>query len=697
MSVATLEPPAAPAPERPPWAHPAAEGSAHRLPRVALLGNPNTGKTTLFNHLCGLRAKTANFPGTTTDARIGRARVGEGGEALIAEVVDLPGTYRIHLELPEARICRDVLRGDGLYRQPDAAVVVVDATNLARNLYLVGELLASGLPTVVALNMVDIARRRGLSLDPRRLAERLGCRVVPMVARRGTGLEELRQAIHGALHEPPGNEPRPRPASDEREPLPDVRDFTALAAWADRVVEESVGGEAAIGSAADTLTERLDQAFTHPLLGVLVFALVMGGLFWAVFEFATIPMDLIDLTFEVLGGWVKAAVPPGAIRDLLADGVISGIAGTVVFLPQICLLFFLISLLEDTGYLARAAFVMDRLLCRFGLPGHAFVPLLSCHACAVPGILSARLIPDRRDRLATILVAPFMSCSARLPVYVLLTGLLFRERPFFAGLAFIGCYLLGSAMAFASAWLARRTVLKGRSRPMVLELPSYKLPSLRTAVYTAAHQGRTFLEKAGTVIVGICIVMWWLSAYPKSEPPTEAVALRQQALLAPTSEAADELEERAGLLEARHGQAQSFAGRLGRAVQPVFAPLGYDWQLTVGVLTSFLAREVFVSTMAVLLLGAEDVDPEAAAHSSGVLARIHAAERDDGTPVFTTAAAASLLVFFVLAMQCLPTLVVTRRETGGWRWAGLQLVYMTSSAWLLAFLTYNGLRFLGVS
>lgn len=653
-------------------------------PRIALVGNPNTGKTTLFNRLCGLRAKTANFPGTTTDAKVGRCVLGKPDD--FAEVIDLPGTYRIHIEVPEARICRDVLRGDGLFRQPDVVVVVIDATNLTRNLYLVGELLATGLPIVVALNMVDIAQRRGLTLDAGELGGRLGCPVVPIVARRGKGVGQLRAVIHEALAKPPA-EPRR---------LPDVTDFTCLAAWADQVVVQSVGGEDAVGSAADTLTERLDQAFTHPLLGLAVFGLVMGGLFWAVFSLATIPMDLIEWTFEVLGGWIAAAIPAGALRDLLSDGVIGGIAGTVVFLPQICLLFFLISLLEDTGYLARAAFVMDRVLSRFGLPGQAFVPLLSAHACAIPGILSARLIPGHRDRLATILVAPFMSCSARLPVYVLLTSLLFEGRPLLAGLAFAGCYLLGAAMALITALVARRSLLKGRSRPMVLELPSYKLPSLRTAAFVAAHQGKSFLEKAGTVIVGICVVMWWLSAYPSSPPPPQAVALRQQIPSASAPEA-EELERQASFLESRHAQAHSFAGRLGRTAQPVFAPLGYDWQLTVGVLTSFLAREVFVSTMAVLLVGEDVDDLEDGGGSQGVIARIRSAVRDDGTPVFTVATAASLLVFFVLAMQCLPTLVVTRRETGGWRWAGLQLVYMTSTAWVFAFVTFNGLRFLGVS
>jgi ferrous iron transport protein B len=373
---------------------------------------------------------------------------------------------------------------------------------------------------------------------------------------------------------------------------------------------------------------------------------------------------------------------------------VGGIAGTVVFLPQICLLFFLISLLEDTGYLARAAFVMDRFLCRFGLPGQAFVPLLSSHACALPGILSTKLIPDPKDRLATILVAPFMSCSARLPVYVLLTTLLFGDDPLLAGLAFTGCYLLGAAVGLLSALLARRTFLRGRSRPMVLELPAYQTPSLKTALYHAIHQGRAFLEKAGTVILGICIVMWWLSSYPEVEPPREAQALQEQAAALPeASPRALELTTEAGRLTETHAQANSFAGRIGRTVQPVFAPLGYDWQLTVGVLTSFLAREVFVSTMAVLLVGDEEEDLT----DQGVIDTLRTARRSDGGPVFGTATSASLLVFFVLAMQCLPTLAVTRKETGQLRWALLQLGYMTSVAYVFAFATRHLLLALGVS
>ncbi|MCB1056737.1 MAG: ferrous iron transporter B, partial [Acidobacteria bacterium] len=575
---------------------PPEEAASPRAARVALVGNPNTGKTTLFNRLCGLRAKTANFPGTTTDARFGRWAPPE--LELPVEVVDLPGLYRLSLDLPESRVCRQALGGEGLYQAPDAVVVVVDTTNLSRNLHLVGELLHFRLPTVVALNMVDLAQRRGLSVDAERLSKKLGCPVVPMVARSGVGLKELAAAVVDLVS-------GPRTAAEPAVEPPAVDEPRVLAAWADSVVAASVGGVAAVGAAGDTVTERLDEAFTHPLVGVLVFLGVMAGMFWVLFQLATVPMDLIEATFEHLGGWLRGAMPPGAIRDLLVDGVVGGVAGTVVFLPQICLLFFLISLLEDTGYLARAAFVMDRILCRFGLPGQAFVPLLSSHACALPGIMATKLIPDPKDRLATILVAPFMSCSARLPVYVLLTSLLFRDRPMFAGLAFAGCYLLGATAALGSAFLARRSLLRGRSRPMVLELPSYKMPSLRSAVYTAVDQGAGFLRKAGTFILGVSIVMWWLSAYPTSEPPQRAVDLRAEAASVATSapEQARELAAEADFLAAKHAQSHSFAGMLGHAVAPVLTPLGYDWQLTVGVLTSFLAREVFVSTMAVLLVG----------------------------------------------------------------------------------------------
>jgi ferrous iron transport protein B len=651
-------------------------------PRVALLGNPNTGKTTVFNRLCGARAKTSNFPGTTTERREGRCRLTPG---IDVAVVDLPGLYQIGLSWPEARIVRDVLRGIPPHPIPDVVIVVVDASNLARNLVLVGELLQEGRPVLVALNMTDVAERRGLRVDVATLSAKLGVPVVSMVASKNTGFGDLRSALAAIVtHREPARPP---------EGLPDKTSAPeALAGWADGIADAAiVVTEARV--AEEKFTERLDHLLTHPLTGSLVFVLVMGGLFWTLFEFASVPMAIIDATFKGLGDLVRHFLPSGPVRDLLTDGVIGGIAGTVVFLPQILLLFFLISLLEDTGYLARAAFVNDRLFHRFGLPGQAFVPMLTAHACAVPGIMSTRLIPDRRDRLATILVLPFMSCSARLPVYVLLTSLLFAGRPLMAGLAFGACFVIGAAAAFVSALLFGQTILRGTARPMMLELPSYKRPSILNALLTARDQGLAFLKTAGTIIFAICVVMWWLSAYPSSAPPSRVAELRTQAAapgLAPDRVQA--LTGEADAIESQSRQAASFAGRIGRFVQPVFHPLGYDWQLTDGLLTAFVAREVFVSTLSVLAgAGGKDVG------EAGVLDRIRGMTRDDGTPVFTRATSASALVFFVLAMQCLATLTVTRKESGGIKYAVIQFVYMSGLAYVAAFVVFQTARAMGVS
>lgn len=393
--------------------------------RVALLGNPNTGKTTLFNRLCATRQKTSNFPGTTQEVRIGLVR-DEKVRADSIELIDLPGIYSIELQMTEAALCRGVLAGDVAPRgervePPDAICVVIDATDLGRGLVLVGEALRRRLPTVVAINMVDLARRRGVHADEAKLADILGCTVVVCSARTGEGVEALRDSL---THAPIPNRTPPG-------------DAHALEHWADDVFAAVALGDERADT--DTLTDRLDKAFTHPVLGVLTFALVMTGLFYVIFKLASYPMDLIDGVFGRLAEAVRVVLPAGVLADLLAGGVVGGVGATVIFVPQICLLFFIISLLEDTGYLARAAFVMDRVLRPFGLSGHSFVPLLSSHACALPGIMSARAVPDRRDRLATILVAPFMTCSARIPVYVLLTTILFRDRPAMGAVAFTGC------------------------------------------------------------------------------------------------------------------------------------------------------------------------------------------------------------------------------------------------------------------
>jgi len=630
---------------------------------VAVLGNPNVGKTTLFNRIAGIRAKTANFPGTTQEARVAHITRSESQRKVESILIDLPGVYSLNLDLSESRVCRRVLDGETAptgeqAHVPDALLVVIDATNLMRNLTLVAESMQRRLPTVVAVNMIDTARRRGIEIDANRLSERLGCSVVACSARTGEGVEQVMSALATSR------------VPDRSAPT----DQTAIERWAQEVYLYASTPTADFRD--DTLTDRLDRAFTHPILGVGSFALVMTGLFWVIFALAAYPMDWIDLWFGNLGAWVGDALPAGAIRDLLVDGVIAGIGGTLIFLPQICLLFFLLALLEGTGYLARAAFVIDRLLRPFGLSGHAFVPLLSSHACAIPGIMATRAIPDRRDRLAAILIAPFMSCTARIPVYVLLTTLLFPQRPAMQALAFTSCYVLGAAGGLLTSFIARRTILRGKSRPMALELPSYRIPDLKSSLLLTYDRGMVFLKRAGTLIVAISIVLWWLGAYPKldaSDLPPQPVATATQ-----TAEPVPD-ESDLARLQAR----RSFLGRIGETVQPVFAPLGYDRQLTVGVLASFAAREVFVATMAVQTAGTEDFEDET------VLGSITTAKRDNGEPVFTDATSWSLLVFYVFASLCLPTTVVTAKESGAWKWAALQLGWMSIIAYASALLVFQ--------
>lgn len=644
-----------------------ARAGKHRT--VALVGNPNVGKSTLFNALAGRRQKTANFPGTTQEAHLATFETGGGRLTLI----DLPGIYGLHLNQSESAICRSVLDGTGAPEgwrasAPDAVALVLDGTNLLRNLRLAGEVLAKRLATVVVVSMADAASRRGIHIDPERLSSRLGCPVVVVSCKTGQGVDEVVPAMGVA-----------------RVSVVEVpTEASALERWADEVYAD-VASSHESGAGSETLTDRLDRAFTHPVLGVLTFAATMTGLFWVIFSLAAVPMDAIDWLFANLGGLASAHLPEGPIRDLLTDGVIAGVGGTVIFLPQIVLLFFLIAILEQTGYLARAAFVIDRLLRPFGLPGHAFVPLLSAHACAIPAIMSARAVPDRRDRLATILVIPFMSCSARIPVYVLLTQILFPGSSVRQALAFTGCYVLGIAAGLVSAVVARGTLLRGKSRGMALELPRYQLPSLLGATRQALGRGWLFVRKAGTVILAISVVLWWLGAYPGSGPSPAAERMREQAAQVAQSEPerASELVAEADAEDTRYSARRTFLGRIGSAVQPVFAPLGADRQLTVGILASFAAREVFVSTMAVQVAGTDDTEAE------GVLAAVSGAVRDDGSRVFTPATGWSMLVFFVLAIQCLPTLVVTAREAGGWKWACLQFAWMSGLAYIASMLVYQ--------
>jgi ferrous iron transport protein B len=419
----------------------------------------------------------------------------------------------------------------------------------------------------------------------------------------------------------------------------------------------------------------------------------MVAVFFLIFRLAHIPMDLIDGLFSGLGAWIAGRMPESDFRNLLVKGVIGGVGGMLVFLPQICILFFCLSLLEDTGYLARAAFVMDRLMRRVGLPGKAFVPLLSAHACAIPAIMATRVIEDKRDRLVTILVLPLVSCSARIPVYSMLAALLFAHDAWKAALVFAGAYALGIVAAIAAAFVLKRTILKGETRPLVLELPSYKMPSLRTALLTMLDRGWIFIRKAGSVILLISIALWALATYPKSAPPPEAVSLLQQAATR-TGDQAEELRAQADVLISHSALSHSAAGQFGHWIEPALRPLGFDWQIGIGIISSFAAREVIVSTLAVVYGVGEEA---AEKNPESLYDSMRRATHSDGSKIFTTATCASLLVFYVLAMQCLSTQVITRRETNSWKWPVIQLVYMTVLAYTASLVVFQTLRAFGWS
>ena len=650
---------------------------------MALVGNPNAGKTTLFNALTGLRAKTANFPGTTIERRVGHARV-DGAKI---KILDLPGLYSLSDVTAEERVVHELLLGTNESEErPQAVVLLVDATNLERNLYLASQVLELGLPTVVALNMVDLAKRARIDIDADRLAAELQCPVVPVSARTGEGVDILARQV--------GHLVGPEPVLLNREVNEAICNcqgcpYEARFDWAEEVGERCSTRH---GVSQPGQTDRLDSLLTHPWIGIGAFLSVMFAVFALIFWVAQYPMDWIEGGFALFGSVVAELLPPGDFRSLVVDGVIGGVGGVLVFLPQICILFFFLALLEDTGYLARAAFVMDRLMRGVGLSGKAFVPMLSAHACAIPAIMAARAIDSERDRLVTMLVRPLLSCSARIPVYAMITALLFPHRPVMAGLIFTGAYTLGIVAALLMAFVFKKTILPGETRPLVLELPSYRIPSLKTALFVTLDRARIFIRRAGTIILGVSIVLWFLASYPRSATSTSVdEQLAEAAVLTESgrAEEAQSLEISAQREAAQDRLSYSMAGRLGHWIEPVIAPLGFDWQIGVGIVSSFAAREVIVSTLAIVYgVGDSAVDE----NPTSLYDTLKAAVRSDGSPVFTFATSLSLLIFYVLAMQCLSTQAVTRRETGGWRWPLFQLAYMTVLAWSASFVTYQVLK-----
>lgn len=697
---------------------------------VAVAGNPNSGKTTLFNALTGATARTGNHPGITVAERYGRLDLAKNGRI---DLVDVPGSYSLNARSPDEEVAINALLGRRGMTRPDAVLVVLDATALERNLYLLMQVMELDLPVIAVVNMLDAAREDGLDINFGLLRETFGVPVVGTVARKRQGIELLKKELDDLLLDPDRGRSdwlwRPGTALDReldalaglvdeevRFEVPTPRASRAFALWLicslhrrseltvrprlreavlaarDRLREqdgvdldhETIAPRwRVIDELAPRLvrseprrshrTERIDGILTHPVWGSLIFVAVMTVIFQALFTWSEPMMMAIEGLFARLADGVTATVPPSAGRDLLVDGVIAGVGGVLVFLPQILFLFLFITLLEGSGYMSRTAFLLDRFMRRLGLHGNAFVPMLSGFACAVPGIMATRTIEDRRDRLVTIMALPLISCSARLPVYTMIIALVFPPQmttgPFRTGtLVLLGIYFCSTALTLASAGLLSRTVLKGRPRPLLIELPPYRMPDLRSVVLTLRDRAVAFLTTAGTIILVITVILWVLLSFPAHSVDTgDAQA------------------------DAAAGLRASYAGRLGTLLEPLIAPLGFDWKIGIGLIGSFAAREVFVSTMGV----AYGVGDEGQALETDLGRAMAADRRADGSRLWTPLTGLSLMAFFMVAMQCMSTLAVTRRETASWGWTAFMLVYLTGGAWLLSFLVYQGGSLLG--
>lgn len=633
----------------------------HELPvlpecrRFALMGSPNSGKTTVFNALTGMRSKTANYAGVTVDCSYGFFEDEQGRQA---QVIDLPGTYSLEPLSPEETLAVDFLHGripgqDPLY----GIVFVADSTSLARSLPMLGGILELGIPTVLTLTMVDEIEARKGKVEVGELRRRLGIPVVPVIGNRGIGIEDLKRTLL--------DEDGPSP------PLPSVpvpAEPGERFEWADRLLEETYRSP----QRGTPLTDLLDRFLLHPVTGILSFAAVMVFFFQAIFSWAVPMMDALDEAAGWLGSLIEATVPPGLLQDLLADGIVAGVGSVVVFVPQIALLFLLLTFFEQAGYMSRAVFVVDRLMSWVGLDGRSFVALLSSYACAIPGIMSARAIPDPRQRLATILVAPFMTCSARLPVYTLLIAAFIPHQEVLGvfnlqGLVMLGLYLLGAITALAASALLRRGPLAGQSMPFYVELPPYRWPTAKVLLRGVWMPVSRFLRRAGTVILVASMVLWALIRFPQTEAPTDVSAQGQSAV------ASYQLE-------------QSLAGRFGRLLEPVFEPLGFDWRVTVGIVSSLAAREVVVATLAQIY--AVEEEDEAALRD---VLKLRLAPSRDGSrsSAGQLAVAISMLVFFVFALQCISTVAVMRRETGSWLWPLAAYGVMFALAYGASFVAYR--------
>lgn len=715
---------------------------------VALIGNPNTGKSTLFNALVGMRARVGNFPGVTVEKKVGRARW--NGRAVT--LIDLPGTYSLSPRSLDEMVSVDVLLGrQADVDQLDGVICIVDAANLERNLYLVSQVLDIGLPVVLVLNMWDVAQSRGLNIDVEGLQARLGIPVIRAEAHRKRGVEQVRAAID-SLADREGLTERPLFPAEFYEET--ARLAEKLTRWGAPDVPHyllqrmliDVGGQAELALArkcrdlpgclaeararlseagcrvpaveakvryawaretlngvvtqppqrAVTFSDQLDRLLTHRFAGLLVFAFLMLVVFQAIYRWAVPFMDAIEAGQGAIAAGVEGLLGPGALRSLLVDGVIAGVGGVIVFLPQIVFLFLFIAILEDCGYMARAAFLMDKLMTKVGLSGKSFVPLMSSFACAIPGVMATRVIENRRDRMVTILVAPLMSCSARLPVYVLLISAFVPATTYLGGwvglqaIVLLAMSSLGLVVAIPVAWLLKKTWFKGETPPFVMELPSYKWPSLRIVLHRAYDRGKAFVTRAGTLIFATAILVWAAGYFPGDHRELDLVTARIEDLQDETG-VEESLEEELGPLKERRDTlrgdliANSLLGRAGHAVEPAVRPLGWDWKIGVGAIASFPAREVIIATLGTIYSLGGDVDEE----DAGLKAVLHEATWPDGRPVYNVPVALSIMVFFALCAQCAATLMVIKRETNSWLWPGFTFVYMTALAYVGALVTYQ--------
>ncbi len=621
------------------------DAPASRPPVIALIGPPNSGKTTLFNRLTGLRQKVANYPGVTVEKHVGRARFASGLEL---DIVDLPGVSGFSARSPDERVTRDALEGriEGLHA-PEAIVLIVDAVRLETQLMLVGPVLERERPTLLVLNMADELEAGDGTLDDDALAEAFGVEVVRTDARAGRGVDAVADFLNRVAVRSSASEvvAAPVSASGSRSESRARGGLPTLDALARRreVVQNALASAKYRSAGPPKLTQRLDAVFLHRIAGPAVFLVLAVLVFQAIFTWATPIMDGVELGIASSGEWVAARLPASWFRDLLIDGVWAGVGSVLVFLPQILILFLFLGILEDSGYMARAAVIADRTMLRVGLQGRAFLPLLSAYACAVPAILSSRTVEDERDRMATMFIAPFMTCSARLPVYALLIAAFIPERPLlgpFVGTraaTMLGLYALGLAAAVGTAFLLRRTVLRGKPSGFVMELPPYRIPSLRTLGLRLLDRSKIFLRRVGKIILAVTVVLWVLAQFPRVDgapPPVEESAL----------------------------------GQMGQVIEPAIEPLGFDWRIGVGLVSSLAAREVIVGTLGTIY-GIEDTD-ETSLELRAALQR----DLDFGGAV-------ALLVFFVFALQCMSTVAMMRRETAGWKWPLAQFGYMLALAY----------------